>query len=78
MTLSSDHLSRLRAKDEPGLWDLASALMQVQETILRMEEHTDDPELLEALSGHALATGKELAGVLAALESSLESSLEDN
>nr|MDO8119486.1 hypothetical protein [Candidatus Sigynarchaeota archaeon] len=72
MTLSGDHLSRLRDKDESGLWDLASALMQVQETILRMEEHTDDPDLLRALSGHALATGRELASVLATLESSVD------
>ena len=39
---------------------------------MSMEEHTNDPELLRALSKHALSTGKELADVLAALEASLK------
>ncbi len=72
MTLSNDLLSKLRDQDESDLWKLASALLQVQETILAMEEHTEDPELLRALSGHALSTGKELTAVLAALEASID------
>ena len=72
MMLSSEDLSRLKLQDETGLFELASALLSVQEAILRMEEHTDDPDLLRSLSARAISAGEELTLVLAAIEESIE------
>ncbi|HMF30509.1 MAG TPA: hypothetical protein VKK79_03800 [Candidatus Lokiarchaeia archaeon] len=70
--LSSEDLSRLKQQDDTDLFELASALLSVQEAILRMEEHTDDPDLLRTLSARALESGKELSSVLAAIEATIE------
>ncbi len=61
-----------RKQDESDLWNLASALMQVLETILSMEGHMNDQELLRALANHAITTGKELVDVLATIEAVID------
>jgi len=58
MTLSSEHLSRLRALDESDLWNLASALMQIQETILSMENTRTTPSCSAPFQKHACQPGR--------------------
>jgi hypothetical protein len=62
----------LKHHDESELWDLATALLQLQKAIFRLEEHETDPEIIKELASRALDAGHELDAVLEVLADSIE------
>jgi hypothetical protein len=72
MELSSDYLKLLKERDESELWELASALLGLQNVIFRLEAGETDPNRLGLLAERALSTGRELTAILEVLEETLE------
>ena len=72
MALSTDYLKLLKERDESELWELAAALLQLQQVIFRLESGETDPKHLGLLAERALSTGQELNAVLEVLEEILE------
>jgi hypothetical protein len=67
MGLSIECLKSLKNRDEADLYELATALLQVQDAILRLEMEETNPTILKELAGRALASGEELDEILAIL-----------
>jgi hypothetical protein len=68
MELTTDCLKSLKERDESELWELAAALLQLQNAIFHLEDGETDPKILEILAERALSAGRELDAVLAILE----------
>ena len=67
MTFSVESARLLSHHDESELWDLASALLHLQNAIFRMEEHETDSAIIRELAGRAVDAGRELDAVLGVL-----------
>jgi hypothetical protein len=68
MIFSIESARSLKNHEESELWDLASALLHLQNAIFRMEEHEKDPAIIRDLASRAVDAGRELDAVLAVLE----------
>ncbi len=67
MTFSAENAHAMKNHEESELWDLATALLHLQNAIFRMEEHETDPDTIRALASRAIDAGNELDAVLAVL-----------
>ena len=64
MGLSAETLNALKHRDEEDLYELASALLHVQDAILRLEMDETNPEVLRELAKRSLSTGDELEAIV--------------
>lgn len=71
MELTTDCLKSLKDRDEPELWELAAALLQLQHAIFHLENGESDPKILGMLAERALSAGRELEAVLTILEETI-------
>ena len=72
MGLSTETLTALKQRDEADLYELASALLHVQDAILRLEMNEKNPDVLKELAKRALSAGEELEAILKILEEIVE------
>jgi hypothetical protein len=71
MELTTDCLKSLKERDEAELWELATALLQLQHAIFHLEDGEIDPKILGILAERALSAGRELNAVLSLLEETI-------
>ncbi len=65
--LSVENAQSLMKHDESELWDLATALLQLQNAIFKLEEHEKNPAIIRTLATRAVEAGKELDAELQVL-----------
>ncbi len=69
---SVENAQSLMAHDESELWDLATALLQLQNAIFKLEEHEKNPAVIRTLASRAIEAGRELDAVLQVLGEKIE------
>ncbi len=65
--LSVENAQSLMNHDESELWDLATALLQLQNAIFKLEEHEKNPTVVRTLATRAIEAGQELDALLQVL-----------
>ncbi len=69
---SVENAQSLMNHDESELWDLATALLQLQNAIFKLEEHEKNPAVIRTLASRAIEAGRELDAVLQVLGQKIE------
>ena len=69
---SIENAQSLMDHEESELWDLATALLQLQNAIFKLEEHEKNPTVLRTLASRAIEAGRELDVVLQVLADKVE------
>ncbi len=69
---SVENAQSLMAHDESELWDLATALLQLQNAIFKLEEHEKNTAVIRTLASRAIEAGRELDAVLQVLGEKIE------
>jgi hypothetical protein len=69
---SVENVQSLMDHEESELWDLATALLQLQNAIFKLEEHEKNLTVLRTLASRAIEAGRELDVVLQVLAGKVE------
>lgn len=69
---SVENVQSLMDHEESELWDLATALLQLQNAIFKLEEHEKNLTVLRTLASRAIEAGRELDVVLQVLSDKVE------
>ncbi len=69
---SVENAQSLMHHDESEVWDLATALLQLQNAIFKLEEHEKNPAVIRTLATRAIEAGRELDAVLQVLGEKIE------